>query len=54
MFDKKQIIKKYNDSTLKKKKAKLPNECKLILVKEVKRLTKILKRLNRVDKFQNE
>ncbi|MBA7533100.1 hypothetical protein ES705_25335 [subsurface metagenome] len=51
MFDK-QIIKKYNDSTLKKEKAKLPIECKVVLLKEVKRLNKILKRLNRVDKLK--
>ena len=53
MFDK-QIIKKYNDSTLKKEKEKpkesLPKECRMLLKKEVKHLTKVLKRLNRVDK----
>ena len=52
-MNEKQIIKKYNDTSFKKPKEKLPIECKIILHKEINRLTRILKILNRVDKFQN-
>lgn len=49
VFDK-QIVRKCNESTIEKPKESLPKECKIVLLKEVKRLTKILNRLNRVDK----
>lgn len=43
----KQIINKLNDSTLKKTNDILPIECKIVLQKEVKRLTRILNRLDK-------
>ena len=43
----KQIIKKKNDFTLKKPNDILPIECKIILRKEVNKLTRILNKLDK-------
>lgn len=50
-MNKKQIIKKYNDEP----KEKLPIECKIILRKEVNKLTRILNRLDKeLDERKNK
>lgn len=47
IIERRKQFKDFNKSKLKKPKEKLPLECKIVLLKEVKRLTKVLKRLNR-------
>jgi hypothetical protein len=47
----KQVLNKLNDSTLKRANNILPIECKIILQREVNKLTRILNRLdNELDK----